>query len=201
MTPAFSLGSDRSRSTLGPTHRTVGTQQPIVVNPAVIKHEKTVSGGDIDNETATGPNYTRTVTLTVDVATGETVNPVTVTDVLPPQFQFVAVTGTAGCAQTATPSTSTPGGTLTLNCGSITGVTGIDKTITFTFYIPQSDAANSPVLNATTPNPVIDHQQFSASDQAVRRFRVVNASTTALSPKLSPYKKPAPFFPTPARRV
>jgi uncharacterized repeat protein (TIGR01451 family)/fimbrial isopeptide formation D2 family protein len=181
VTPAFSLGKD-ALDNPGTDPPIFGTQQPIVVNPAVIKHEKTVSGGDIDNETATGPNYTRTVTLTVDVATGETVNPVTVTDVLPPQFQFVAVTGTAGCAQTATPSTSTPGGTLTLNCGSITGVTGIDKTITFTFYIPQSDAANSPVLNATTPNPAsITNSSSASGTYQGSPLAVVNASDSIVA--------------------
>lgn len=150
VTPAFSLGSNAldDPATDPPIF---GTPQPIVVNPSVIKHTKNIAAPD--DETATGPNYPRTVTLTVDVATGETVSGVTVTDALPAQFQFIAVTGSAGCTPTATPSTSTPGGTLTLNCGSITGVASVERTITYTFYIPQTDAANQPVLNATTPTP------------------------------------------------
>jgi len=153
LTPAFSLGADPldNPATDPPIF---GTPQTIEINPTVIKHQKTIAGIDSGNETATGPNYPRTVTLTVDVATGETVDPVTVTDALPTQFQFIAVTNNAGCTPTATPSTTTPGGTLSLNCGSITGAAGVDKTISFTFYIPQSDAGGSPVLDATTPNPV-----------------------------------------------
>jgi len=150
--PAFSLGADPldNPATDPPIF---GAPQTIAINPTVVKHRKTIAGVDSGNETATGPNYPRTVTLTVDVATGETVDSVTVTDALPSQFQFVAVTNNAGCTPTATPSTTVPGGTLAFGCGSITGVAGVDRTITSTVYIPQSDAASTPVLNASNPNP------------------------------------------------
>lgn len=151
VTPVFSLGANALDDPVADPP-IFGVQQPIVVNPTVIKHTKNIAAPE--DETATGPNYPHTVTLTVDVATGETVSGVIVTDVLPSQFQFIAVTGNAGCTPTATPSTSTPSGTLAFSCGSITGVAGVDRTITYTFYIPESDAANQPVLNATTPNPV-----------------------------------------------
>ncbi len=148
--PFFDLGKDALDNPASDPP-IFGTLQTIVINPTVIKHTKNIISPE--DETATGPNYVRTVSLTVDVATGETINPVTVTDILPSSFQFVAITSDAGCTPTSTLSTATPGGTLTLNCGSITGVLGVDKTITYTFYIPKNDASSTPVLNATTPSP------------------------------------------------
>ena len=150
VTPFFDLGGDAldNPSTDPPIF---GAARTITVNPTVIKHTKNIIAPE--DETATGPDYPRTVELTVDVAAGETVNPVTITDVLPAQFQFLAVTNPAGCTATSTPLTTAPGGTLTLDCGSITGAAGVDKTITFTFYIPQVDAVGAQILDPLTPNP------------------------------------------------
>ena len=58
----------------------VGTEDMVTVTPTVIRHTKTIIAPE--GETATGPNYPRTVRLTVDIATGETVNNVVVTDTL-----------------------------------------------------------------------------------------------------------------------
>ena len=149
VTPFFDLGGDAldNPSTDAPLF---GTPQTISVNPTVIKHTKNIIAPE--DETATGPDYPRTVELTVDVAAGETVNPVTITDILPNQFQFLSVTNPAGCTATSTPSTAAPGGTLSLNCGPITGAAGVDRTIAFTFYIPRDDAGGAPVLDPLVPN-------------------------------------------------
>lgn len=150
VTPFFDLGGDAldNPATDPPIF---GTARTITVNPTVIKHTKNIIAPE--DETATGPDYPRTVELTVDVAAGETVNPVTLSDVLPNQFQFLAVTNPAGCTATSTPPTAAPGGTLTLDCGSITGAAGVDRTITFTFYIPQVDAGGAQVLDPLVPAP------------------------------------------------
>ncbi|MBK7541480.1 MAG: DUF11 domain-containing protein [Candidatus Competibacteraceae bacterium] len=174
--PFFDLGGDAldNPSTDPPIF---GTLQTISINPTVIKHTKNIIAPE--DETATGPDYPRTVELTVDVAAGETVNPVTITDVLPNQFQFLAVTNAAGCTPTSTPPTSSPGGNLSLDCGPITGAAGVDKTITFTFYIPQVDAGGTPVLNATTPAPVpITNNSSAAGTYSGSPLPPVSASDT-----------------------
>ena len=93
-----------------------------------------------EGETATGPNYPIPVTIDVEIASAQTVNDLTVTDTLPPTLQFVAFTNTAGCTPTQTPSTTTPGGQLALDCGD--GGTG-SFSITYTVFVPENDASGA----------------------------------------------------------
>ncbi len=163
VTPFFDLGADPldNPATDLPLF---GDLQIIKINPTVIKHTKVINAPE--DETATGPDYPRTVTLTVDVATGETVNPVKVTDDLPAEFQFInppAPTGGCSIDAATTATTTTPGGKLVFDCGSITGVAGVDKTITFSFYIPKDRANNTSILNPTTPNPLTITNNSSAA--------------------------------------
>lgn len=148
-TPIFTLGANplNDPATDPPI---IGSEQNLKVTPKVIEHTKTIIAPE--KETATGKNFIRTVELTVDVAKGETVSGITVTDALPDRFQFVQIIDNAGCSPaTPLPTTTTPGGTLTFNCGAITGVVGVDKTIKFSFYVPELDVSNSPILNVVNP--------------------------------------------------
>src|SRR5262249_7315034 len=78
------------------------------------------------------------------------------TDVLPPELQFIAVTSTSGATTAiATPSTSTPGGTLTRRFATVTGTAGtVDAQMTFSFYLPRVTAPLSPILDPTTGDDV-----------------------------------------------
>lgn len=147
-TPVFTLGAtaDDDPATDPPIF---GTSLDLEVTPAVLIETKDILAPE--DETATGPNFTRTVRLEVDIATGETVNATMVTDTLPDEMQFVALTNNGGCTPTATPSTVTPGGTLTLDCGSVTGAGGVDVTIEYTFYVPELDGGGTPILDPSAP--------------------------------------------------
>lgn len=179
VTPFFDLGADPldNPATDLPLF---GDLQIIKINPTVIKHTKVINAPE--DETATGPDYPRTVTLTVDVATGETVNPVKVTDDLPAEFQFInppAPTGGCSIDAATTATTTTPDGNLVFDCGSITGVAGVDKTITFSFYIPKDRANNTSILNPTTPNPLtITNNSSAASTYLGNALPSVPASDT-----------------------
>jgi len=118
------------------------------VAPAVFTLTKTYGG--LEDETATGPNFPHQYTLTVDIAAGQTVTALTVTDSLPNTMQFVSLASSSPAAAcSSTPSTSTPGGTLACDFGTVTGGAGAsDATLTFNFYIPLSDAGGSPVIDA-----------------------------------------------------
>ncbi|HLF00391.1 MAG TPA: hypothetical protein VI547_00295, partial [Anaerolineales bacterium] len=108
-----------------------------------------------ESETATGPNFPRQYTVTVDIANGQTLTNLDVTDTLPTNMQFVAfVSSTPASAPVSTPSTVTPGGTLTRRFASVTGTTGAtDATMTFSFHIPRLDASSGVIVNATTGAP------------------------------------------------
>ncbi len=147
----FQFGADPlNNPTTDPT--IIGTFVTANVTPTVLKMTKTYIGPE--NETATGPNYPRQYRITVDLADGQTITDLDLTDILPNNLQFVQVDSTTirsvaiATTAIATPSTTMPGGTLTRRFASVTGTTaGNDATLTFTFYVP---------LNASDGNPVID---------------------------------------------
>ena len=122
------------------------------VTPTVIKLTKTSSVRE--QETATGRNYPLTYTLNVDVATGQTVKNVVVTDVIPKNLQFVKVISYDGGTPILIPSTISPGGILSIYLGNITGILGTDRTITYQVFAPKFDNSSQSVIDPVTGNPV-----------------------------------------------
>ena len=119
------------------------------VSPVLWRLTKTYLGPE--GETTTGPNFARQYRIAVDVAAGQTITDLDLTDVLPATLQFVSVDATSGPAtDIATPSTTTPGGTLTRRFASVTGTAATqDASMTFTFYAVGLDGA-TPVLDPAT---------------------------------------------------
>ncbi|PIE01432.1 MAG: hypothetical protein CSA81_11995, partial [Acidobacteria bacterium] len=101
------------------------------VTPTLVLFTKT--NGRPESELPPGPSFPATYTLTVDVANGKTIDDLVIQDILDAALQFVTVNSAPGCTVTA-PSTTSPGGTLTLERASLTGVVGPDLTITYTVY-------------------------------------------------------------------
>lgn len=93
--------------------------------PTLIRVTKTYLGPE--DETATGPNFPRTYRITVDIAAGQTITNLTVTDLLPPNLAFLAVTSTSpgGAVVLDTPATSgaqlSPNNDLVVQWASVTG--------------------------------------------------------------------------------
>ncbi len=153
------------------------------VTPTLFSLRKTYLGPE--NETATGPNFPRQYRIDVDVADGQTVTDLEISDILPPQMQFVSldavlVNGSpAASVAVSTPSTTTPGGTLTRRIATVTGTTSsADASMIFTFYVPRLDAAAAPVLNPATGAP---------------RALENNASATAAWTPVDPRDPPTPI--------
>jgi large repetitive protein len=133
---------------------TIGSIDSDTVTPRLYTLSKAYTGPE--NETATGPNFPRTYTLTADIATGQTITNLVLTDVLPSNIQFISITAPTPAYTSATlPSTSTPGGTIGLTYNSIAGTAAInDIQVTVNFYVPllYDDADVDLLFN----NPVID---------------------------------------------
>lgn len=112
----------------------------------------------LEDETATGPNFPRQYRIEVDVATGQTITNLQISDLLPGNLQFVSVNGLTGGTENVgarvTPGTTTPGGTLSRTLNSVTGVAGVDATLTFTVFVPRVDNASAVIINATSGNDV-----------------------------------------------
>ena len=127
---------------------TMGQQTTDAVEPQLFRLTKTSDAQE--NETVTGPNFTHTYSVNVDVATGQKVEDLVLTDVLPNSVQFVADT-TSGGTMVHTPNQSQPGGTLEYNFGSVTGTSSTtDAVMSFTYFIPQQDANAVDVIPLTT---------------------------------------------------
>ncbi len=112
----------------------------------------TKSANAPEGETATGPNYPRRYTVRVDVADGQTLTDLLITDTLPSNVQFVAlVSATPTSTVVLTPTTATPGGSLVVQFPSVTGGPGAaDAALTFEFFVPRLDAGGGNVIDPAT---------------------------------------------------
>ncbi|QDU19434.1 SdrD B-like domain-containing protein [Urbifossiella limnaea] len=153
------------------------------ITPQLYRLTKIYTGPE--SETATGPNYVRRYRIEVDVATGQTVSDLRVTDALANTMQLVArdttviagnpniavsrtggsstfvpgqLTATGGAA-TGAPVPTAPGGSITYQFlpGGLThtGVAGVDAALEFNFYVPR-DADTAGAPVAPDPaNPTV----------------------------------------------
>ena len=128
-----------------------------IPSPNLILLEKTYSGPE--DETATGPNYPREYTVTATIASGQTVTDLTLTDILPNNMQFLTMVDPSNASCSLLPSTTTPGGTITCNRGTVSGSTSM----TFRYYIPLNDSTGSPVINADSGDDVLSPDNASAT--------------------------------------
>ena len=138
--------------------------------PVVMRMTKTYGGPE--DETATGPNFPRTWTLTTSIAPGQTVTNLDIIDGLPNNVVVTGISVTPAAGFVA----ATPFGPANFNFGanqdllatvnSVTGTGGADVTVVLTFYVPEFDANGQRVIpsngeddigppanpNSTSPN-------------------------------------------------
>lgn len=125
---------------------------------ALITLTKTYQGPE--DETATGPNYPRRYTVTAQIAAGQTLANFNLTDSLPNNMQFVSLVSTSPGGPTCSlPPTSTPGGVISCNFGSVSGTVSL----TFEFYIPLRDASGNLIINPVSGDDVTSCNNASAS--------------------------------------
>ncbi len=137
-----------------------------VLHPTVITLDQTLNTPE--GETATGPNYGRTLTVTVTPAPGQTLTNVVVTQPLPDNVQVTAITPGAGGRLT---SITLKDGTVVSDAATIASLIAADDVFisSFTvqydslsaatdtlvsFYVPETDANGLPVLDPVTGNAV-----------------------------------------------
>ena len=138
------------------------------VTPTVIKLSKIYVG--TEDETATGPNFPRQYRIQLDIANGQTLTNINLTDVLPEELQFLRVDFTLANGNPTTttlintPSLTIPGGILTRQFSSVTGTSSaIDAEMIFSFYAPLNNTSGSPVLDPVTGNDQVTTDDASAS--------------------------------------
>jgi hypothetical protein len=119
------------------------------VTPTIILISKTYNGPE--HETATGPNFPESYTITATVAAGQPVTDLILSDSLPDNMQYLSTDATTKPSFAVdTPDTGIPGGVVSRNFGPVTGTGGEDAKFTFHFYIPRLDAAHADILPPDT---------------------------------------------------
>ena len=162
----FQFGNDAlDNPTNDPSLIQAGTAA-FVVHPTVITFNETLSTPE--GETATGPNYGRTLTVTVTPAPGQTLSNVIVTQPLPDNIQVTAITPGAGGRLT---SITLHDGTVVTNAAQIAVLIAANDVYinSFTveyanlaaatdtvvaFYVPEVDANGQPIINPVTGDAV-----------------------------------------------
>ncbi|MEM9030027.1 MAG: isopeptide-forming domain-containing fimbrial protein [Pseudomonadota bacterium] len=119
------------------------------VEPSAFDLTKTYIGPE--NETATGPNFTRFYELTLDVADGQTFNNVVIEDdlpnnIVPVGYQIVAGAPTSIGFSGGT-GTALNGNVFSADFGTITGSAGAEAVIRIEFYVPEFDADGARVID------------------------------------------------------
>jgi uncharacterized repeat protein (TIGR01451 family)/fimbrial isopeptide formation D2 family protein len=130
---------------------TIGPVVPATITPTIMRVTKSYIGPE--SETATGPDYQRSYRIDVTIAPGQTVDDVTITDVLPDTIQYVSTNAPSSPFSSITePFTTKPGGQLVIDFGPVggPGPTTSTATATFNFYVPSLNLAGDPVLDPTT---------------------------------------------------
>ncbi|MBI6883463.1 VCBS domain-containing protein [Pseudomonas putida] len=137
-----------------------------IVTPTLLKVTQTVNMPE--GETVTGPNFTRTQTITVTPAPGQTLSNVTVTQTVPDQVHVSAIT--PGPGGTLTSVTLHDGTVLTSPALIALALANPDAFVAsydihydtlsaasetqVSFYVPEIDANGRPVIDPATGNPV-----------------------------------------------
>lgn len=159
-----------------------GTTASSTLEPEVIRFTK--RNVDPEEETATGPNYPRSYILEVDIADGQTVNDLTITDRLPGSYVYLSSASTLAGAPVAEPAVGVvvdPGANL-LEYLSATPVVGtsaaVDASLTFEYYISDVDFVGVPIIDASSGDDVETVNDGQASGTVV---------------PLDPRDDPAPF--------
>ncbi|MBT3391968.1 MAG: hypothetical protein HN413_16335, partial [Chloroflexi bacterium] len=196
---------------LNPSQNTIDDWPGNDVDPTLITTNKIMTPGTgSEFETATGPNFVSQYTISVNIADGQTIDSLQITENLDGRIQFMSVGSVSPSGSCSTiPSTTTPGGILVCDMGSVTGGSGSnDASVTFSFYIPDKDVSSNDILtpnvggcNGLIPNTISvtgnwgstpqtasdtdssDHEFYACAAAAQKSKNIVNdVSPTGVSP-------------------
>jgi LPXTG-site transpeptidase (sortase) family protein len=134
--------------------------------PSLITIAKTYNGPE--DETATGPNYPRRYTISVDLPAGQTVADLDLTDSLPDNLAFLAVISVSGggvVTTTPTPGAAAnpPNNVIVAHFDSVAGsASSSDASMVIEYFVPDLDADGAVVVDHTSGASVISQDNASA---------------------------------------
>lgn len=138
------------------------------VSPFLYSLSKVYSGPE--DETATGPNFPRRYRIEIDVAPGQTLTNLDVSDILPNNLVFAGVAGSSPVGATVTQQpplnvpSNAPNNLLTVRFPSVTGTTSdVDAWVDIDVYVPLNNANAQRVINATSGDDAVVNNNAEAS--------------------------------------
>lgn len=149
----FQFGNDElsnpccDPTVVGPAGTASPTWPGTNITPVIVRPQKTLSPGMDVSETATGQNFVYQYRITVDVAGGQTVNPLTISDTLPTTLVIngTITTMPGGCVVNTTGNPVN----IAVDCGSVTGTAAAnDVVITIPVSVPRLDSGGNPIIGA-----------------------------------------------------
>ncbi|TMO83078.1 Ig-like domain-containing protein [Pseudoalteromonas spongiae] len=177
--PVYEFG-DTATGDNGPVAGILNTQS---VTPTVISYAFDHNASE--SERVPGAAFPIGYTHTVDVANGKTVSNLGLQDILGSNLQFTAsapIAGGNGCSVDTSPSTSTPGGTLTMSCTEIAGATTTsDVTLSYNTYVPDildeaicavSSVTNTGALDSEFPVGIASGQLTDTASVTVKHLAI-----------------------------
>lgn len=161
----FQFGNDALDNPINDPSLIASGSSTFVVHPTVITLDQTLTTPE--GETATGPNYGRTLTVTVTPAPGQTLTNVVITQPLPDNVQVTAITPGPGGRLT---SITLHDGTVVTDPAAIATLIAADDIFissfsveydslsaatdtVVNFYVPETDANGAQVLDPITGAP------------------------------------------------
>ncbi|MEM7405851.1 MAG: DUF4347 domain-containing protein [Pseudomonadota bacterium] len=147
---------------------------PSIINPATSTAAVTPTLTDItvtydgtEDESATGENFPQSFTINVNVANGQTITDLDITNLLPNNIQYLDSVVTGGGTKAVEPTTGAPqnagSNELRVNFASLLGTaSGSDATIVVNYFVPESDANGAAVLDPASGDDVGTGAEVSA---------------------------------------
>lgn len=133
----------------------VSSYATLTATPTLISLSKSYNGPE--NETATGPNFPRRYTINVDIADGQEITDLDVTDLLPNNLAYLSlISSSPGGASiidspTVGSAANSPDNDLVVRFPSVTGGTGSnDAQVVLEYFVPELDADTNPVIDPST---------------------------------------------------
>jgi uncharacterized repeat protein (TIGR01451 family)/fimbrial isopeptide formation D2 family protein len=159
---------DVDPSTLSDTDSDARTWTPTSApNTRLITLEKIFVGDE--DEVASGPNFERQYRINVDIADGQTITQLDISDALPNNVELVSVDLISPSGSiTNLPSTpaNAPNNLLTVRVPTVTGTDAeVDASLEFSYFIPFRDADAAEVIDSLSGDAALSQNQAFTSGQ------------------------------------
>ena len=190
----FALGEDPVNNPLTDPP-SAGPMTSASITPSVIEVDKqSENAGDnavgIESEIATGPNSPITYEVIIDIANGQTVDNILLTDLVPNNVHYLGSLSVGGSGTLVNIGTTDAtigvhnGNQISVSFDSVTGTASDDDVIiTYQGYIPELDADGNPILDPLNGGAPVNAENTVQVDGIYQSTPVTGAAIDEIAPR------------------